>query len=237
MAATFCGAFTACSDDEDMPASFTTSEGSFTIKYDGLTAEGDRASFSLNATSSWEMTQADPWLTLSETSGTHGSYNLFIIAEENTTNAARRGFIEIRMGSKVQMLTVNQERKTIELTLSTKLLAVNVLGKTEDGSDAKFSITTNSDWTIALPEGCDWIKAAPAEGAEGDTEVTFEVTPNLSGEVRTAKIDVTAADMTRSVTLTQECDAFTSNIPGGISEFVFGPRGDAASQSIELSCV
>lgn len=230
-------AVTSCDDDENMPASFKASDRTFDVSYDGLTKEGDRPMFSLAATASWKVEQTDEWLTLSETQGEHGSYNIFIIAEENTTNKERRGFIEIRMGDKVEMITVNQARKTIELSLSTSTLAVNVLGKTEGGADAKVSVSSNADWSVQLPEGCDWIKATPATGNAGDSEISFQVSPNTTGAVRTAKVEVVAVDYTRSVSITQDFRAFTADIPGEFNEIVLGAEGDDAAFSVDLTCV
>lgn len=236
MAASSC-AFTSCDDDYDMPASFVVSDYTFDINYDGLTADGDRAMFTIAATDSWKVTKADEWLSLSETEGEHGSYNIFVVADENTTYEARRGFIEIVMGNKKELITVNQGRKTIELSLNTKTLAVNALGKTDEGAEASFVVTTNADWTVSVADGCDWIKAVPTEGAEGSSEVTLQVAVNTTGVARSAKVNVKAADEEGSVTVTQDFNAFTTNVAGGFSNVVLSASAEDAKMEVELTCL
>lgn len=236
MAASSC-AFISCDDDEDMPASFAVSDYTFDVNYEGLTADGDRAMFTLAATDSWKVSKADEWLTLSETEGNHGSYNIFVVADENTTYESRRGFIEIVMGNKKELITVNQGRKTIELAVNTKTLAVNAIGKTEEGEDASFIVTTNADWTVSVADGCNWIKAVPAEGKEGSNKVTLQVDANTTGAARSAKVNVKAADVVSSVTVSQDFSAFATNVAGGFSSVVLGASADEAKMEVELNCL
>lgn len=231
------GAFTSCDGDEDMPASFAVSDYTFDVNYEGLTADGDRAMFTLAATDSWKVSKADEWLSLSETEGKHGSYNIFVVADVNTSYEPRRGFIEIVMGSKKELITVNQGHKTIELSLNTKTLAVNAIGKTEEGDDASFVVTTNADWTVSVADDCNWIKAVPAEGKEGSNKVTLQVAANTTGAARSAKVNVCSADVVSSVTVSQDFIAFTSNISGGFSAVVLAAAAEEAKMEVELGCL
>lgn len=230
-------AFTACDDDKDMPASFSISDSTFNIAYDGLGNDGDRVMVGINSTGDWSMTKADEWLTLSQTQGSHGSYNLFIIAQENKTGKDRRGFIELEMGGKPQMLTVNQSRKTIVMTLSSPSEAVNAIGKTVDNIDPTVSITSNEAWTIKLPEGCDWIQPSVTEGQEGDTEVSFTVAANTTGAKRSAAVEFTSFDMTRKFTINQDWVAFSTDLTGDPTNISLGALDDEAKISFGLTCI
>lgn len=230
-------AFTACDDDKDMPEAFGLSDGTINIEYDGLDKSGDRPMVEVNATGSWAMTKADEWLTLSQTSGEHGSYNLFVEAQENRTGKDRRGFIQLNMGSKVHMLTVNQTRKTIQLTLSSTGTSVNAIGLDQEGTAPTLNINANEVWTLTLPEGCDWIQTSTDHGDAGDTPVTFTVSPNTTGETRTATIAVTSVDTTRKYTITQDWNAFTTDLSGDPTNIILGALGNDASLSMTLGCL
>lgn len=230
-------AFTACDDDKDMPDAFGLSDSTFNIAYDGLDKSGDQPIVEINATGDWAMTEADEWLTLSQTSGSHGTYNLFIIAQENKTGKDRRGFIELNMGRKVHMLTVNQARKTINLILSSTGTTVNAIGQTTDGESPMMSVTANESWTLTLPEGCDWLQTSTTQGEAGDTPVTFTVSPNTTGETRTATVEVTSVDTTRKYTITQEWNAFTTDLSGDPTNIILGALGDDASLAMTLGCI
>ncbi len=230
-------AFTSCDDDKEMPEAFALSDSTFNIAYDGLDKSGDQPLVEINATGDWAMHQADEWLTLSQTSGNHGSHNLFIIAQENRTGKDRRGFIELHMGSKVHMLTVNQSRKTIQITLSSNGSAVNAIGMDQDGSSPVLNITANEAWTLALPQGCDWLQASVTDGEAGDTPVTFTVAPNTTGDTRSATVEITSVDMIRKYTITQDWNAFSTDLSGDPTNIMLGAIGDDATLSMTLGCL
>lgn len=233
LAATAAVGFTSCSDDDKdkMPAAFTVSEKDFDVKYDGLTKGGDLAMFSLAATAPWTVTQADEWLSVSQSSGDAGTYNIFITAKELTTADDRRGFIELAMGNMKHMLTVNQSRKTIELSLSTTGVALNVLGKDSEGAIPTVHLTANNDWTIETD--CDWLKATPAEGPLGEADITIEAAVNKTGAQRTGKVSVKAMDMTRSITVVQDWQAFTAD--KNVTDILL-PATDA-TYTVNLGCI
>ncbi len=230
-------AFTGCDDDKDMPEAFGLSDSTFNIAYDGLDKSGDQPKVEINATGSWAMTQADEWLTLSQTSGEHGSYNLFIVAQENKTGKDRRGFIELNMGRKVHMLTVNQSRKTIQLLLSSTGAAVNAIGLDPEGTAPALNVTANETWTLTLPEGCDWIQPSVVSGEAGDTPVTLGISPNTTGETRTATVEITSVDMTRKYTVTQDWNAFSTDLSGDPSSIILGALGEDARLTMTLGCL
>ena len=202
-------ALTGCNDSEDIVSSFKADERNFALDYDGLMENGEQAGFKLSATSDWKVIQKDNWLSLSRESGTPGSYNLFITAEENLTGEDRQGFIEIEMAGKVEQIAVTQKMKVTTLIVRPSTIDVNALGLAADGNPVTFTVETNSDWTIALPEGCDWVVLDKTEGHKGKAEVTATVAMNATGADRSAALVVTAAEKTAKVTVKQSGNAFT----------------------------
>ena len=72
-----------------------------------------------------------------------------------------------------------------------------------EASEATFAITTNQDWTATASET--WVTLNPASGtaSEQAVTVTVAIAANEAHEPRTATITVTAAQLTKTVTITQ----------------------------------
>ena len=73
---------------------------------------------------------------------------------------------------------------------------------TAKASEATFTVTTNQDWTAAASET--WVTVTPESGVAATEAVTVKATveANESTEPRTATITVTAAQLTKTVTVT-----------------------------------
>ena len=186
--------FTACSDDDKLPAYFKADNREFSLEYDGLNASGIEPSFTLNATGDWRVSQKDEWIHLSREAGTRGEHKIFVTADENLSGESRRGFVEIRLSGadKTELLAVTQNKKVGALTVSPALINVTTLGAPEADENLQVTVDTNSDWTVALSEGCDWIHLGKTAGSAGQAVVTFSVDLNSTGSAREAKIIVTA---------------------------------------------
>ena len=74
---------------------------------------------------------------------------------------------------------------------------------TAEASEATFTVTTNQDWTAVASET--WVTVTPESGVAATEAVTVKATveANESTEPRTATITVTAAQLTKTVTVTQ----------------------------------
>ena len=200
---------TGCNDDDDIIQQVKVDERTFDLEYNGLTAAGEQAGFKFSATSDWKVSQKDEWLSLSREAGQAGSYNLFITAQENLTGADRTGFIEIEMAGKTEQIAVCQKLKVNSLVVRPNTFNVNALGFTEQGGNCTFNLETNCNWSVALPDGCDWIVLDKTSGKAGKADVTMTVKMNETGADRSAELVVTADDKTAKVTVKQNGSAFT----------------------------
>ena len=74
---------------------------------------------------------------------------------------------------------------------------------TAEASEATFTVTTNQDWTAVASET--WVTVTPESGVAATEAVTVKATveANEGTEPRTATITVTAAQLTKTVTITQ----------------------------------
>lgn len=225
---------TGCDDDDDLPAYFSVDPHTFTLEYDGLDANGEQCSFELGANASWQLSQKNEWLHLSKESGTRGSYTLFISADENTTGEDRLGFIEIQMGSKTQQLAVTQLKKVNALTVRPSEIEVDILG-VSDGANPTIKIDSNVDWSIDLPQDCDWIILSQATGTAGKAEVALAVSVNTTGNERTAELTVSGGGIEHKVKVTQSADAFTFDTTK--LQFESGTNGESTSETVKVGCV
>ncbi len=231
--------FTACSDDDKLPAYFKADNREFSLEYDGLNASGIEPSFTLNATGDWRVSQKDEWIHLSREAGTRGEHKIFVTADENLSGESRRGFVEIRLSGsdKTELLAVTQNKKVGALTVSPALINVTTLGAPEADENLQITVDTNSDWAVALSEGCDWIHPGKTAGSAGQAVVTFSVDLNSTGSAREAKIIVTAGGLERYATVHQDGEAFSVKADGQlVTKLSFG-AAESLSSELTVGCI
>lgn len=87
-------------------------------------------------------------------------------------------------------------RKPVNVSFGVESLDVAAVGGTYTTE-----LKSNGDWTINSM--AEWLTVSPASG-NGDATLTFEVQPNLTGQVRNQEIIATTKDNTTSMTISQE---------------------------------
>ena len=98
-----------------------------------------------------------------------------------------------------------------------------------------FTIDTNSDWTVSLPAGCDWITPSKTSGRAGKEKISFTAALNQTGAEREARITVTAGALSRYTTVRRDGTVFSVSENGKpISKLTFA-ASDAAGLSTELT--
>ena len=75
---------------------------------------------------------------------------------------------------------------------------------TRGGGSEVISFTCNRDWSISSSEP--WVQVSPSSGPASDAvvKVTFTAEPNAAYDARTANLTLTAADLTETITITQD---------------------------------
>jgi len=75
---------------------------------------------------------------------------------------------------------------------------------TRDGGSQSFAFSCNRDWSVSSTES--WIKVSPASGKASDGDITLTITcsPNTTYDARSATITVSLADLSESLTVTQD---------------------------------
>ncbi|OYT12965.1 MAG: hypothetical protein B6I19_07585 [Bacteroidetes bacterium 4572_114] len=154
--------------------------------------------------------------------------------DENTAVTGRVGSITfIAAGAMNVVVTVTQAGSDPELAVSPANQDVSA-----PAGSTIFNITTNTDWTVAEPEG--WLSVAPASGSgNGMINVFYDENVSASGRVGEITVTATGGSPEIMVTVTQATyPLHTISVPAGWSglssyllpinddiENVFGPIG------------
>lgn len=75
---------------------------------------------------------------------------------------------------------------------------------TRDGGTQTFTFSCNRDWSVSSSES--WIKVSPSSGKAEDGEITVKITcdPNTTYDARSATVTVKLAEISESLTITQD---------------------------------
>ncbi len=75
---------------------------------------------------------------------------------------------------------------------------------TRDGGTQTFTFSCNRDWSVSSSES--WIKVSPTSGKAEDGEITVKITcdPNSTYDARSATVTVKLAEISESLTITQD---------------------------------
>ena len=149
---------------------------------------------------SWTADSSDPsWLTVTPSSGTSGTYNLFLSATSNTSGSIRTATVTVTGGGETKTVTTTQA--PVSLVASPAAIDIAAAGGT-----SSVDISANVLWWSAYTtNGGAWLSIAPgsASGA-GNGTVSFTVSPNNTAQIRTATITIAGGDVpTRSVVVAQ----------------------------------
>ncbi len=134
-------------------------------------AEGSTASFDINASSSWTLSGAENWLTVSPVSSSSNG-TVTLSAQVNTTIYYKADTLTVKTatGSIYSVIVVQQPSATA-FTVSPWKIVLN----DTDNSSLDFKITSNTNWGIInIPT---WMYNTPVYGY-GDKTVTMSATQN-----------------------------------------------------------
>ena len=155
-------------------------------------------SISVTSNVDWTVSCPDAWVTVSPNSGTgNGTFKISVTANEKFE--ARSSTVTVKAGDKTASVRVSQLSLTPSILVSPTTLEVDA-----DGGNVSVEVTSNSPWTVTVPEDCGWIAAEPASG-EGSAQVTLTVAASDVREARSAaiKFQETVGNTEMTVTVNQ----------------------------------
>lgn len=160
----------------------------------GSTADSFDVAVTTNG-ATWNTSGIPSWITLSPTSG-NGNKTVTVTYQENPSTTSRTATITFTSGSSTKTLTVIQARMESSLSLDVTDMQIDYYSR----SSSVF-VTTNGAWSASgIPS---WITLGATSG-NGSGLVKIEYKENTSGVKRTATIQFTSGNVTKTLTITQE---------------------------------
>jgi aryl-phospho-beta-D-glucosidase BglC (GH1 family) len=193
----------ACSGDDDS----TETSKSLTVSTTSInfTSVGGEKTITIDAGSSWEITNAPNWITLSETSG-KGAKTVKIIASKNELDETRTATITVvSSGSSSRNVQLTQQAYTVIFSVSPKILEF-----TKTGGSKEITITASSTTAWEITNIPSWVTLSKASGTGSET-ITLQANENVLNEYRVETAKVTTASTTINLDLKQKFDGLYPN--------------------------
>ncbi len=164
-------------------------------------AAGGTVSADVTSNAPWTVTVPSgiDWITPDSASG-EGSKKVTFTVAPNAGFEARSADITFAVQGKTAVAKISQAAANPALEIAPATLSAGDMGGT-----LEFNITSNAPWTVIVPEGCNWITAAPASG-EGDAKVVLTVAASDVRVARSAAVTVkeTVGNTEKTVTVNQD---------------------------------
>jgi len=142
---------------------------------------------------SWTASSNVSWVTVSPSSGVHGTV-LVVSAATNTSTSPRTGTVTLRAGSASFTLTVTQVGASVRLPRST-------WEAPPAGGTIILQVTINQpSWTAR--SNASWLTVSPSSGVNG-TVLTVKAATNTSTSPRSGIVTLQAGDASFTLTVTQ----------------------------------
>ena len=169
-----------------------------TSRLDFSAAGGDNT-FTISSNVSWTVTTDQAWCTVSPVSGANNG-TVTVNATANPDSYSRTASITIMGNSITRKITVNQEQKPVDYTLTIDKTSLQFGANEETQS---INVTSNDSWTVESNQS--WCKVSPTSGSSNGT-VNVTVTGNTTSSTRSAKIVFKGANsgITREVIVSQD---------------------------------
>ena len=172
---------------------------SLLLDKESLEAEAEGGDFNVAVTSnaSWTVAADAAWVTADKTSGNGNGTVKFTVAA-NEDFEARDAVITFTYEGQKQTVKVHQAALSAFLNLNPETVSAPA-----EGGACEVEVDANVDWTVVVPEGCDWITVDKTSGT-GKEKVTFTVAENMTLKGRTATVAFNGGqDQNKELTVSQ----------------------------------
>ena len=204
-------------------------------------AEGSKA-VTLTSPVSWtaSVTKGSDWITLSHTSGTSGR-EITVSVSENNGQKVRNGIIRFDNSSGTVYVSVSQGSSA---SAYLELSKADVQMDASRGLSEEITVQSNCGWYVESDS--DWLFASTYHCVyDGTLQVCVEA--NATMQSRTGTLTITASDVIKSITVTQEgaqkptIEGFTSSysVPLGKDVDLQGivrAQGDGILKKVTIKC-
>jgi hypothetical protein len=151
-------------------------------------AAGSTANLPVTANVAWMLQSAQPWLRVSEGSGS-GNKTVLLTADVNPGTAPRTATVTLSSaGLESKTVTVTQAGVAPFVEVGTSVLTLAAA----EGSSGGVDIKSNTAWTVA--SSGTWLTVSPVSGS-GNGKLTVTATANLTPGDRSATLTIRAANV------------------------------------------
>jgi len=173
-------------------------EATLTVSPDtrSIAASGGNLSFTISSNASWNWSDNATWLTAPWNPTQSGSVTFSYSVAANTSTQTRTATITITAGNLTRTHTVSQSAAEITLTVRPTTRRIPATG----GNDT-FTVSSNTNWNWS--SNVPWLTSNEPISQNDDQTFSYSVAPNASTQSRTTTITVSAANLTRTHTVTQ----------------------------------
>lgn len=190
------------SSDEEEEAQLLVSPNSFT-----LSSDGDSQVLKIQSNTSWFITGAAGWLSVSASSG-KGNSSIVLTAQENNGIDERKSTLIVQSegGEISQPISIVQQG--VSVSLSVDVREINLV---EMGKEQSFNITCNTSWNISgKPE---WLTISSTTGTGNATIKISANSVNNSPSNRNATLNISASGASQTIEVIQKAGlAAESNV-------------------------
>ena len=160
-------------------------------------------SFNLNQSSTWQI-YAQPWITVSLTSGTGPATITVTVADNDSQEDSRTDDITIivtlNSNTSFYYVQINQEKHIPSvITLSTN--ALNVISDADRNTLSNLTVNSNVDWTATADS---WITLNSTSGTSGNSSLQITSKPNPNFTPRSGTVTFTGIEVSQTLTINQE---------------------------------
>lgn len=185
--------FIACSSDKE--EELTTLELSQSEMF--FSANEESIDLSIKTNVSWTISDIPDWISVNSKEG-KGNYTITLKSDKNPKEEKRSATLKIIAKDKIKELTVKQNAKNVELSISKSELAFDA-EPTMEG--LTFDIVSNEPWAITdIPEWC----TLSVDSGNGNMTVTVIAEKNYIETKRDAVIKIKAGSKTEELKINQE---------------------------------
>lgn len=150
---------------------------------------------SVTCNDAWTASTSADWISLSPASG-NGNGTIKISVKANEAFSDRNADVTVKAGDKSATIKVGQ------ISLAPSLIVdLEKIDAEAGGGEFELTITSNTDWTVAVPEN-DWVTLDKTSG-KGSGKVKVTVKPTTLLEPRTLDLKVNAMNLSHTVKVNQ----------------------------------
>jgi hypothetical protein len=189
-----------CSDDSITPEiNVETSAENFFEKSMDFSSDGGQKVLNFTTNVNWTLTVSQTqggstWCSVSQESGSAGTYSVPIIVTKNDGYDDRNVVIILKAGDLERNVIVNQKQKDA-ITLTTDRFEVS-----NSGGNIEIEVKSNIDYTIEIPEQYkSWISQTATTRSLSSKKLNFTIAESSEYDKREGEIIISSGNITESV--------------------------------------